>query len=331
MMVMSRLSRVVRLAAVAATPAVLALGISLPAVAQAPDATEMRTLTDQMSQAQRELDMLQQHVAQGGEIELAQAQGPDSYAGIQVRLSDLEERMRDMTGRMEELNHRINQVNERMDKFSSDIEFRLNNAQPGGGAAPGDSGAARPQAPTSLASPNSPPGSGDPNRPPTQSGILGTIPVNPNQSNPGAQASVPPQQPAQNKPLPDGTPEEQYKYAFSLLTKSDYAGAERALEAFVAAHPNHALAGNAQYWLGETYYVRNDFNNAARAFAIGFQKYPKSAKGPDNLLKLGLSLAALKKNKEACQSYSMLKSEFPKASQEVTKRADAEQKRLHCG
>lgn len=333
MMVMSRLSRVVRLAAVAATPAVLALGIAVPAVAQAPDAAEMRTLSDQMSQAQRELDGLQQQVAQSGEIELAQAQGPDNYAGIQVRLSDLEERMREMTGRMEELNHRINQVNERMDKFSSDIEFRLNGAQPGGapgGTAPGNSGAARPQAPTSLASPNPPPGSGDPNRPPTQSGILGTLPVNPNQSNPGAQASVPPQQPAQNKPLPDGSPEEQYKYAFSLLTKSDYPGAERALEAFVAAHPNHALAGNAQYWLGETYYVRNDFNNAARAFAIGFQKYPKSAKGPDNLLKLGLSLAALKKNKEACQSYSMLRSEFPKAPQEVTKRAEAEQRRLHC-
>lgn len=349
MMVMSKVSRVVRLAAVATAPAVLAFGLIAPAGAQAPNSADMRSLNDQMAQVQRELNVLQKHVYQGGDIELAQAQMPGSSADVQLRLGDLEERMRDMNGRMEELNHRIGVLNDRLDKFSSDIDFRLNNAQPGGaapgGAPSGDSGAASPQQPpTSLASPapilTPPPGANDPNRPPTQSGFLGTIPVNPNGAPsgagaaPGSQASAPPSAapaPAQGKPLPDGSPEDQYKYAFSLLTKSDYPGAERALQAFVAAHPSHQLAGNAQYWLGETYYVRNDFNNAARAFAIGFQKYPKSSKGPDNLLKLGLSLSALHKNKEACQSYSMLKSEFPKAPQEVTKRAEAEQKRLRCG
>ena len=352
-----QVSRVVRLAAVIAAPAALALGVMAPMGAQAQNA-EVRTLNDQMVQVQRELTVLQKHVYQNGEIELAQApQG--NFADIQLRLGDLEERMRDMNGRMEELNHRITTLNDRLDKMSSDIDFRLNNAQPGGAApggampnnpGPNNSGAASPggQPPTALTQPapgaapvlTPPPGANDPTRPPSQSGFLGTIPVNPSGAPsgaggaPGQQASAPPAQsaaPAPGKPLPDGSPEDQYNYALSLLRKSDYPGAEAALTAFVALHPSHQLAGNAQYWLGETYYVRNDFNNAARAFAIGFQKYPKSQKGPDNLLKLGLSLGNLNKNKEACQSYSMLKSEFPKAPQEVTRRAEAEQKRLRCG
>ena len=60
------------------------------------------------------------------------------------------------------------------------------------------------------------------------------------------------------------------------------------------------LAGNAQYWLGETYYVRKDYENAATAFALGYQKYPKSAKAADDLLKLGMSLGNLGKKPDAC-------------------------------
>jgi tol-pal system protein YbgF len=335
MTIMVRFPRAIRLATVLAAPTVFAFTLTATASAQDVSQAEVQSLNQQVTQVQRELDVLQRHVYQGRDIELAQAQAPANYADFQVRLEELEGRMRDMTGRMEELNHRIAVLNERFEKLSSDVEYRLNNAQPGG-AAPGASGAAGSQSSNAGAAPaptlTPPPGSGDPSRPPTQSGILGSLPVNPGQQGSNSQASVPPaaSAPAQNKPLPDGSPEEQYKYAFSLLTKSDYPGAERAFEAFLTQHPNHALAGNAQYWLGESYYVRNDFNNAARAFAIGFQKYPKSPKGPDNLLKLGLSLAALDKNKEACQSYGMLRSEFPKAPQEVTRRAEAEQKRLHC-
>ena len=157
-----QVSRVVRLAAVIAAPAALALGVMAPMGAQAQNA-EVRTLNDQMVQVQRELTVLQKHVYQNGEIELAQApQG--NFADIQLRLGDLEERMRDMNGRMEELNHRITTLNDRLDKMSSDIDFRLNNAQPGGAApggampnnpGPNNSGAASPggQPPTALTQP----------------------------------------------------------------------------------------------------------------------------------------------------------------------------------
>ncbi len=310
------------------------------AFAQGVSPNEIRSINDQVAQVQRELNVLQRHVYQGGGIELAQASG-GNIADMQVRIEDLESRMRDMNGRIEELNHRLTVLNDRLDKFSADLEFRLNSAPPAGGAAaPGESGATTGGAPpsTSFASPGSPPAqtpppsAADPSRAPSQSGVLGTLrsgDVPPASTPPAAPQAAP--APAAGKALPDGTPEEQYKYAFALLTKSDYPGAERALQAFVQAHPKHQLAGNAQYWLGETYYVRNDFNNAVRAFATGIQNYRTSPKAPDSVLKLGLSLSALGKTKEACTSYTMLKNEYPKAPQEIMRRAESERKRLRCG
>lgn len=335
MTIMNRLMRATPVAAILAGTMGLAI-LTVPAAtsAQSFGSGDTRVINDQMAQMQRELDVLQRHVYQGRPDEIAQAgPGGGNIAGLQLRLDEIDSRMRDMNGRMEELNHRVNQLNDRLDKFASDLDFRLSNTAPGSAA--GASATAPPppaDAPLTLTPP--PPSAGDPSRAPSVSGNLGTLPLGSSQS-----ASVPPAgAPAagagmsvrSDQALPDGTPDEQYKYAFALLTQSDYPGAERALTAFLAAHPNHALAGNAQYWLGETYYVRNDFNEAARAFAIGFQKYPKNAKGPDNLLKLGLSLSQLNRTKEACQSYGMLRSEFPKAPQEVMRRAEAERKRLRC-
>ena len=74
-------------------------------------------------------------------------------------------------------------------------------------------------------------------------------------------------------------------------------------EAFIQQFPNDQLAGNAQYWLGETYYVRKRYNDAATAFAFGYQKYPKSGKGADDLLKLGMSLGSLGQKQDACSAF----------------------------
>ena len=92
--------------------------------------------------------------------------------------------------------------------------------------------------------------------------------------------------------------------AFKQLQDGDYAGAERGFKAFVQSNPKHPLAGNAQYWLGETYYARRDYQNAMVAFAEGYKVYKTSPKGPDNLLKLGITLAVLDKKPEACAVFA---------------------------
>ena len=121
-----------------------------------------------------------------------------------------------------------------------------------------------------------------------------------------------------------------YDTAFSMLQQGDYAGSEKALTQFISNYPQHPLTANAQYWLGETFYVRNDFQNAAKSFANGYQKHPKSSKAPDSLLKLALSLSNINKNQEACVTLSQLKSEYPKASSTIMRKADEELKRLSC-
>ncbi|MDG2243897.1 MAG: tol-pal system protein YbgF [Rhodospirillaceae bacterium] len=130
--------------------------------------------------------------------------------------------------------------------------------------------------------------------------------------------------------LPVGSPKEQYDYAFNILRQADYARAERALRLFLEANGADDLAGNAQYWLGETYYVRGDFEQAAVEFLSGYQTYPSSTKGPDNLLKLGLSMARLGQIDGACTALTRLATEYPTANDTIRRRAQTERARLKC-
>ena len=130
--------------------------------------------------------------------------------------------------------------------------------------------------------------------------------------------------------LPDGSTKEQYDYAFNILRQADYARAEKALRMFLDANASDVLAGNAQYWLGETYYVRGDFEQAAVEFLSGYQTYPVSTKGPDNLLKLGLSMAQLGQIDGACTALTRLATEYPSANDTIRRRAQTERARLKC-
>ena len=97
---------------------------------------------------------------------------------------------------------------------------------------------------------------------------------------PNTQAAAPP--PAASAPPPAGAAggDQLYHDAFKKLQDGDYAGAERGFKAFLQSNPKHVLAGNAQYWLGETYYARRDYQNAMTAFAEGYKVYKASPKGP---------------------------------------------------
>ena len=112
--------------------------------------------------------------------------------------------------------------------------------------------------------------------------------------------------------------------------RGDYDKAAGALRAFVKAHPDDALSGNAIYWLGETHYARKRYAEAAVLFAEGFKRYPKSGKAPDNLLKLGMSFARLGKRTEACASLFELNKRYPKAAGYIKRAATSERRRLRC-
>ncbi len=131
--------------------------------------------------------------------------------------------------------------------------------------------------------------------------------------------------------LPDGDAQTQYDYAFGLLKRYQFDAAADALGQFLALHPNDPLAANAQFWLGETHFVNGDYREAAVAFATGYEKFPGTEKGPENLLKLGMSLGRLGQKQEACMTLTRLSAEYPQATSSVKQQALAERRDLECG
>ena len=90
------------------------------------------------------------------------------------------------------------------------------------------------------------------------------------------------------------------------------------------------LMPNIQYWLGEVFYAKKDFNQAAIEFGEGLKNYPDSIKGPDNMLKLGLSFSNLSKINDACNVLIELELKYPDASKVVLQRSIKERKKMEC-
>lgn len=148
---------------------------------------------------------------------------------------------------------------------------------------------------------------------------------------PAPAGATPAAAPAAGRVLPPGSAKDQYEYAYNLLRQRNYPEAEQAFREFVAQHKKDELSGNALYWLGETHYVRRQFEPAAIAFLEGYNSYPKGSKAADNLLKLGMSLSGLNRQKEACTTLAKLGKEFPDAPPNLKAVADNERRKLACG
>ncbi len=128
----------------------------------------------------------------------------------------------------------------------------------------------------------------------------------------------------------DASSKQAYETAYGYLLQQDFAAAETAFDDFLKLYANDPLAGNAQYWLGETFFARGQFKPAAASFLKVSQNYARSAKAPDSLLKLAMSLDKLGAKDAACASYADLSAKFPNAPGHVKTRADTERRRLGC-
>jgi tol-pal system protein YbgF len=257
----------------------------------------------------------------------AQTGAPQSALDTQMRMNTLEDQMRQLTGQLEELNNTVAQLKQQLDLQKSDTDLRFSQLQGGGAPPPDNSGG---QAVEGPPQPKPPPGAGaDVTQPASRSGNLGAL------ASPNPPAPAPAQAPTQTAAagagaLPAGNAQDQYNYAMGLLTQANYPAAEQAMRAFVQRYPKDSLAGNAQYWLGETFYVRKDYSNAATAFAQGYEKYPKGQKASDDLLKLGMSLTALNQKPDACKAYARLEHDFPSPGQSIKDRLTEEKHRASC-
>jgi len=251
-----------------------------------------------------------------------------AVARLDARMTQLEQDLRGLTGRMETLSFQVRQLNDRVERISSDLEMQL-------GELKGSAGRPATTAPPSTTPPPavSPPSSGggptvlsrpggDTETPPPPS----QTPA-PAQSAPSAQAAAPS---SARGVLPAGSSKEQYAYAFSLMQKASYVEATAAFSEFLQKNADDPLADNARYWLGESYYARNEYARAAETFLDAYEKNKTGPKAPDTLLKLGMALGRLDKKKEACASFRELGRAFPNATAQIKDKAAQESQKLGC-
>ncbi len=108
-----------------------------------------------------------------------------------------------------------------------------------------------------------------------------------------------------------GADQTAYNQAFDILKGGKYTESIGAFQQFLQGFPQSPLADNAQYWLGESYYVTRDFQSAAAAFQTLLDRWPDSRKAPDALLKLGYTQAELKHTAQARATLISVSTRFP--------------------
>ncbi|HEX3412514.1 MAG TPA: tol-pal system protein YbgF [Stellaceae bacterium] len=314
-----------------------------------------RAMQDRLDRLERDLSMLQRQVYRGAPSQVVSA-GSAGAVDAELRMDRLEAQMRELTGRVEDAVNAAEQLRRRLEQINSDIDLRLSqgpgpprNAAPSAHASAGitDSSPAGQLAMRGLSATANSPRSGpasDPmppgnlgSPPPARPGGAGTL--TPPGTPSGATQPVPDTlnvatvgnfRPPSASELPAGSASAQYNAAFGLLKQADYPAAEEALKTFVAQHPKDALAGSAQYWLGETYYTRGRYAEAASAFAEGYKNYPRGSKAADDLLKLGMSLARANQKQNACVAFAQLDHDFANPGSSIKEHSVAEKKRLGC-
>ena len=246
-----------------------------------------------------------------------------------LKLSEIENQFQQLTNKFEEINFKLDKLSNRMSKVQADNQIRFQDLE--GGLSSGETT----KKITKKNNDNSNeilPGSSEPQD-------LGSISYKDSTPNDAAQqtqsidttASIVTETfQAEEKILPDETPDKQYKFATSFLKVGDYSTAERAFREFVNTNPEHNLAGNAQYWYAETFRIRQLYTDAASAYLEGYQKYPKGEKAPINLLKLGVSMVQIGEKDQGCKMINGVEKQYPNANQSVIQKAKYESQKFEC-
>ena len=250
-----------------------------------------------------------------------------------LKLSEIENQFQELTNKFEEINFKLDKLSNRLSKVQSDNQLRFQNLE---NKTPIkiENNQKNNSETVSLNDEKEKvlPGSSEPQD-------LGSISYKDTETNLITQQTqsvdttstvVTEEFSSEEKILPIESPEKQYEFATSFLNVGDYNMAERAFKEFVDANPNHNLAGNAQYWYAETFRIRQLYTDAASAYLEGYQKYPKSTKGPINLLRLGVSLVQIGEKDQGCLMITGVKKQYPKAKQSVLQKAKYEEKKFEC-
>jgi len=289
-------------------------------------AEENETMLDQLISLQKDIKTLEKAVySKDNSVKSSSSSissnEDDVLTKHLLKLSDLEEQFKNLTNNFEEVNFKLDKLSNRITKIQTDNQVRFQDIENN-----------TPNNNKKLSKKKKLPGSDQPQDlgGVSDSDVAALETVQKTQSIESAGTVITETSERAEKILPDASPEKQYEFAISFLKVGDYETAEYALREFVDLHPKHELAGNAQYWYGETFRVRQLYQDAATAYLDGYQKYPKSSKAPVNLLKLGVMLVQIGEKEQGCSMIKGVKVQYPKANQSVIQKAEYEKKKFNC-
>jgi tol-pal system protein YbgF len=115
-------------------------------------------------------------------------------------------------------------------------------------------------------------------------------------------------------PVPGGSDRDNYQIAFELLKEERYDMAAASFKQFLVAFPDSELLDNAQYWLAESFYASNEFEQALRDFQRVIDDHPGSSKVPDALLKMGFCNYNLKRWDAARVALKRVQADYPETT-----------------
>ncbi|MEM9468919.1 MAG: tol-pal system protein YbgF [Pseudomonadota bacterium] len=312
--------------------AVLGIFIQSPILSNTVQA-QSNDVLNRLNRLENELDTLNRAVYRGEMPQAsARSQVPPVYntvtgnsAGIvngEVRLQELETQLRELTGKIEEQRFENDQLKRKIDRLESTL-----NKQEAASVSDKKAVFATPQTAINATNP------GMSVLKPSQTTGINIAKPRSAETNAANQIAIPQNQVQTTESVLGGgktEPTIQYEQAFADLKAENYVAAQQGFESFLANYENHSLASNAKYWLGESFYARSQFEQAAKTFAEGYRSFPESQKAPDNLLKLGLSLAGMDKKDDACVALGQLPIKHPDGAGPILRRGEQERERLGC-
>ncbi|EIM04858.1 MULTISPECIES: tol-pal system protein YbgF [Rhodanobacter] len=219
-----------------------------------------------------------------------QAQNKDqSGTGLVNQMQQLQAQVQQLQGQVEELQHQLQTLDDKNKAQYTDLDARLGRLEGGRAGAAAASGS-NPQAQAG--------------NPAAAASVVAA--ANPAAGRPAANAG--------SNTATAGDPaaaQTAYDVAFKAIRAGNYVEASREFRSFIQQYPNHALAPNAWYWLGESYYATTNYPVALESFQQLLSQFPQSDKAPDALLKVGYSQLELKQTAAAKATLTQVASKYP--------------------
>ncbi len=281
---------------------------------------QIRMLGEQNQNTASRLKSIQQEVGKMGRL-------VDNRAMLEMmqNVEELASEISQMRGELEQQTHDISEIKKRQRELYLDIDRRMRVLENGASAqaaavapveVPGLSEAVEPAQPETATAEIGV----------TANGSAGLIA----DSNP-ATGVEPATAAVQQKSTTSSEEQAAYQAAFDTLKEGRYKKAKAELKRFLAKFPDSSFAGNAQYWLGEAFYVTREFDQGIIEFEHVLSRYPGSSKVADAMLKLGYSYYEKKQYKKAKIMLNELRKRYPKATAArlASKRLDRMRKEGH--